>query len=220
MHWRGAWGYGQSCVVQFLDPCAVLAQIQMRQNPKPCSSVGARRGKGMGNYESRTPDLSLGLARHLVPHPGPLPVSPTLQLGALFHSTGCWGQYFVHSPKHDASATWVRPWLGPFPRSSVTTWKGLIEGDHFWCCGAAGVHNPPFRAMSLILLCPSNHKEPQSPPLALFSIRILSPSPAPVTHPTSYQLTFPSFAPAPSSQAGCPPGKRNSLLSWLSGNPA
>lgn len=33
-------------------------------------------------------------------------------------------------------------------------------------------------------------------------------------------LTFSSFAPVPSALVGCPPGKRNSLLSWLSGNEA
>lgn len=64
-------------------------------------------------------------------------------------------------------------------------------------------------------LCPSQGYQP--PTDLLLHLVPVCPCSASSPYPS---LTFSSFAPVPSTQVGCPPGKRNSLLSWLSGNTA
>lgn len=107
-----------------------------------------------------------------------------------------------------------------WPEGREDFWGGLWLHCGSLCPSLSRVHwsapspsepSPPFH------FAPSLPKG-DWPPAGL----LLHPVPVPPCSASSPypSLTFSSFAPVPSTQVGCPPGKRNSLLSWLSGNTA
>ena len=82
--------------------------------------------------------------------------------------------------------------------------RALVSSEH-----------PPRQSRVPSTVVPPSLLEGTWPPASL----LLHPVPT-APRPPHPSLTFSSFAPVPSTLVRCPPGKRNSLLSWLSGNMA